>query len=474
MAKRSKDTPVGRPGAMTRHDADAKRRRREGKRATETTPRDAGPSGVPATEARGKSDVAPPPSADAPPSAKASAASAASPRTSSRAARQIVASMDPNATEADEAPEDDGHETHHLDGAAWGRPFAKLDAMWTWFETRMLFVTLITLITLLCTWIGLRGMQDRNSIAGIFFRALFGMGALGAVARYATKKLALNDTQRTWVTLLAIAAGAGLAKSWAHFGNDYFQGALDWLQQGSSISLFGGLRGISTRLTMLVALIGGSLACASGTHINVDVIVRFAPKNMRKIAHVVAMLGASLVCLSASYGFFDFIAISGFHAATEAPMSAKFAAVGKELGGDFFVLRKQLSLDAGALPFVVQGKRWNSDERMNGREWNEFVDEGGFVERYGAEATAGIKATAADLDKPRRPFVIVPGGSAAGSLLEGLNLVFPIGFLMLGLRLLLRVVLVLAGFLEPHLEGEGSGAEEEPEPGAPTHAEEPA
>lgn len=458
---------------MTRHDIVAKRERRSNKTKEASTLGDGqGAEDAGADEARiASGSAASTPIAVSPrrqEEAKPSTAkpSTGQPSTGQKAARQIVAAMDDGAAGDGDEPDADEPETHHLAGADWARPLAKLDEMWTWFETRMMFVTLIALIGVLCVWIGLRGMQDRNSIAGTYFRVLFGMGALGSVARFATNNRGLSEKQRTFATLGAMAVGAFFAKSWTHVGNDYFQGVLDWLQQGSSIALFGGLRGISTRLTMLVALIGGSLACATGTHINVDVIVRFAPKPMRKLAHVIAMVGASLVCLSASYGFFDFIAISGFHAAPEASLATKVAAVGEELGGDFFVLRKQLSLDVGAVSYVVSGKRWNSDERMNGRQWNEFVDTGGFAERYGAEKTASIKATAAELELPRRPFVIVPDGSAAGSLLEGLNLVFPMGFLMLGLRLLLRVALVFGGFLEPHLEGEGSGDDEEGAPDA--------
>jgi len=433
---------------MMRRDSNAKRKRREARAQEKSAMPDepSSKSDAPATKPAPQTAVA----------TKGKGASVTKPKAAAAAAKQIVDAVE-KAPERIAETHDEERETHHLKGAEWARPFAVLDEKWTWFEARMLFVTLLALVSLLCAWIALRGMQDRNSAAGVFFRAIFGMAVLGGLTRYATRDSKFDEKTRTLATLGAVVLGAAAAKSWVHVGNDYFQGVLDWLQQGSSIALFGGLRGISTRLTMMVALVGASLACAAGTHINVDIIIRFTPKPMRKMAHLVAMLGAAAVCLASSYGFFDFIAVSGFHAAPDATLGEKFGAVTEELSGDFFILRKQLSLDVGAVPYVVQGKRWNADERMNGRQWNAFVDEGGFAERYGAEKTAVIKAGPSELEAPRRPFVILPGGTAAGALLEGLNLVFPLGFLMLGLRLILRVLLVLGGYLEPHLEGEGSG-----------------
>lgn len=442
MAKRGKAKGRKRKVAITRRDPEAKRQRRE-QREEEQKAEAADDADEPEGDFEDDEDAA---DDSVPPSP-------ALPRRRGREEDDDDSrSSPPPPLPAAQESEDQ----HYLEGAAWAEPLARLDKKWTWLETRMLFVSLIALIGLLCLWIGIRGMQDPESIAGTTWRALFGMGVLGFAARVLTKRLELDERRRTYATIAAVVAGALSAKLWRHFGNEYFQGLLDWLQQGSSITLFGGLRGISTRLTMLVALIGASLACAAGTHINVDVVVRFVPKQWRKGAHIVAMLGAALVCLSASYGFFDFIAVSGFKAPAESSVGAKAGVVMREMGEDFFILRKQLRLDIGAVPYVLSGKKWNSDDRMNGRQWNEFLDSG-FVERYGAEKVDTIRAKGADLDLPRRPFVVVPDGTAAGALLEALNLVFPIGLLMLGLRLILRVLLVVGGFLEPHLEGEGSG-----------------
>jgi TRAP-type C4-dicarboxylate transport system permease small subunit len=441
VRKRSKGR--GKPqGAITRRDPEAKRRRREereqerlnaGEQDGATDPDDAERESDPGRD--GEQDGTAP--------------------------RTAAARASAEATDGEESSSAGGH---GLEGAEWGKPFARLEEKWTWLETRLLFGTLMALVALLCLWVAIHGMYDRSSVGGLAWRAVVGIAVFGTIARVITRKLAWPEWRRTIVTIAALAVGVFTAKLWRHVGNDYFQGVLDWLQQGSSIALFGGLKGINTRLTMLVALIGASLACGGGTHINVDIIVRFVPKALRKYAHIVAMVGASAVCAASSYGFFDHSAITAYKASATDTFGAKLGKVAHGLGDDFFVLRKQLRLDLGAFPYVIQGKRWNADERMSGRQWNEFIDEGGFAEQYGRDKIDGVKAAPTELDRPRRPFVVTPEGSAAGTLLEALNLVFPFGFLMLTLRLLLRALLVVAGFVEPHLEGEGSGDQDQAAP----------
>ncbi len=50
-----------------------------------------------------------------------------------------------------------------------------------------------------------------------------------------------------------------------------------------------------------------------------------------------------------------------------------------------------------------------------------------------------------DEAKPVSPLVIVPGKSPRGLLVETMNLLFPFGFLMMGFKFLLRVLLVFSG-----------------------------
>lgn len=393
------------------------------------------------------------------PKSDATTAGAEAPKASSdeRAARSTV-----EAPSEGHASDDD--EELVLRGEAWAHPLVRLEHRWTSLETGMLTVALGLLVGTLCLWFAIRGMKDpvaTGSPAGTVWRALVGMSVLGGLTRFASGKLGWEERQRSLATLGAIVVGALLAKSWRTVGIVYFENLLDWLQQGSSLSLFGGLKGISTRLTMLVSLIGASLACSTGTHINIDVVVRFIPKSWRKGAHQASLLGAAVVCLVSSWGFFDFIAVSSFRAKPEASAGEKVGHVAHELGHHLFALRKQLGLDLGALPTVLGGGRWNADERMNGAQWNAFLDESGYVERFGAEKVAGLRATSEELTQPRRPFVVLPDEATSGVLLHSMNLLFAVGFFMIGLRMLLRLLLVQSGHisLEEEADPEDDGRE---------------
>jgi TRAP-type C4-dicarboxylate transport system permease small subunit len=212
---------------------------------------------------------------------------------------------------------------------------------------------------------------------------------------------------------------------------------------------------------MMLSFVGASLACAAGTHIAIDIVVRFIPQSWRKPAHVAGCAGAALVCLVSSWGFLDYVAVTGMHAKKEATAGEKIAYMQHELGDYFFLYRKQLSLDLGAIPYVVKGEKWNTESRMNGRQWNEFLDKGGFVERFGKEKIDALRVSEADLDLPRTPIIRAnPKNGEEGFLINALDLIFPFGFLMLGLRLLLRCILVMAGH---HTVEDGGGRDDERE-----------
>src|SRR6185436_15406065 len=72
-----------------------------------------------------------------------------------------------------------------------------------------------------------------------------------------------------------IVLGFLIAKSWAKVGVDWSANLLNWYQQASTLTLLGGLRGVGTRLTLMLALLGGSLATAAGRHITIDLVSRF-------------------------------------------------------------------------------------------------------------------------------------------------------------------------------------------------------
>ena len=75
---------------------------------------------------------------------------------------------------------------------------------------------------------------------------------------------------RKWGTLAAVGLGMVTAKSWLGFGGAYASNLPNWFQQASFLTLLGGLRGVGTRLTMLLALVGGSLATGRGRHIVIE------------------------------------------------------------------------------------------------------------------------------------------------------------------------------------------------------------
>src|SRR5262249_8931813 len=146
------------------------------------------------------------------------------------------------------------------------------------------------------------------------------------------------------VTVAAVILGFATAKVWGRVGVDYCSNLLNWYQQASFLTLFGGLRGVGTRLTMLLALIGGSLATGRGRHIVIDVITRFVSHKQRMAMVITGWIGTAVVCAVAAWGFFDHISIENFGARADDSAGKKIAQVAEQLGEDFFIARKQIAL----------------------------------------------------------------------------------------------------------------------------------
>ncbi|MDI1475536.1 TRAP transporter small permease subunit [Polyangium sp. y55x31] len=358
-------------------------------------------------------------------------------------------------------------------GAAWGQPFVRIERALTWFESRLLFVVLLALVFSLVAWISLRGMAapvQAENAAGTVFRALFGAAILGALARFGTARAKVDDeTKRAIVTIVAMAIGAGIAPAWRKVGVDHFDAILNWLQEGSALTLVGGLRGVATRLTLLVALIGGSLAAARSKHINMDVVLRFMQPKLRPFVHIAGALATAVVCFTAGFGFLDYISIEGFGQRREAPIAEKVSGIAHTSSLHLFVLRKQLALDLRAMPGVVfKGVRWDDPSRMNGRTWNTWLDEAGFAERFTAEELASMKAPPGAEEEPRIAIVNLPGESARGVLIHDMNLMWVVGLWIIGLRVLLRALLVASGHAS--VESEAEEPDEDGAPNAPAAA----
>jgi hypothetical protein len=353
-------------------------------------------------------------------------------------------------------------------GARWAEPIAGFERRWTWLESRLLTFVLIWQLVALVAWVLLSGISSPPSAgdaSGTAFRSAFAALLLGVFGWVGSRKLPL--TQRRILTISGIVLGvliglvlrpAPSATSGVRFavnralGLDrldaavvsYFSNLRSWLQDGSTLTLMGGLRGLATRLTLWLALLGASLATAAGKHIHIDVIFRFLPKRLRVPAAIINFCAAAAVCFAGVWGFFDHIAIESFEAKADDAAGAKIGRVAHHMGRHFFLARKQIGLDLRTLPHVLAGDRY--DQWMTPQAWNAWVKDAGFEGSFTADEVKTILVP--EDSSPHPPLVISPDGAATrGILVHDLNLVFPFGLLVIGLRFLLRALLTLSGHI---------------------------
>lgn len=331
--------------------------------------------------------------------------------------------------------------------AAWGRPFARLDASWTRFEALLCAFVLIAETLALCLWIALKGLStptgDGNS-AGLVFRSVITATLLGVVAYLFTRKRKV--TIQRGAILGSLAVGLLLGKAWEHTGVDYFSNVLNWLQDASTLTLLGGLRGVGTRLTIWLALLGASLATGGGKHINIDVVMRFLRPKARVPVAIVGWVAAAAVCFAAVWGFFDHIAIESFGVRAEDPAGQKISQVARKTNEHRFIAMRQVTLDVRTLPHVLKGERY--DSWMKGAEWNEWIEKGGWERHYSEEQISALLLPESAANEIHTPLVVVPDGTNRGLLAHDLFLVFPFGMLMIGIRFLLRSVLAASGHIK--------------------------
>ncbi len=191
------------------------------------------------------------------------------------------------------------------EAAAWGRPLARLDHAWTTFEAYLCAIVLLLEVISLSLWVVLKGMAsppDSGNMAGVVLRGLLGAVVLGTLGYMIPKKWGTNA--RRIGASIGFFAGFLVAKLWARVGIDYSSNLLNWFQQASALTLLGGLglRDVGKRLTLLLALLGGSLATAAGKHITIDLITRFLKPKARLPVVVVGWVGASLICFTSAWG----------------------------------------------------------------------------------------------------------------------------------------------------------------------------
>lgn len=354
-------------------------------------------------------------------------------------------------------------------GAAWAEPLVRFEAAWTRLETRLVTFVLVWLLGALVAWVALGGLAapvNAGNAAGSVFRGGMAALALGLAGWLGTKTKPLGT--RRAATMIGIVVGIAATPLWREVGIDYFDNLRGWLQEGSFLTLMGGLRGLGTRLTLWLALLGASLATASGKHIHIDVIFRFLPKRFRVPVVIVNYSAAILVCFSAVWGFFDHIAIENFEAKNDMTASQKIDTVVHHAGRHMFLARKQVGLDLKTLPHVLSGDRY--DKWMAPKEWNAWVADAGFEGEYTAEQIRSVQVP--EDGPPHTPVVVAPDGeNSRGILIHMLNLVFPFGLFVIGLRFLLRMLMTISGHIDidPNaqhaIDDDGHVAHSEPAPG---------
>jgi TRAP-type C4-dicarboxylate transport system permease small subunit len=366
-----------------------------------------------------------------------------------------------------------------LPKAGWGEPLVKLDTKWTALESRLCVWVLLAEIAALCFWIALKGLSSEYSpgggdVSGLVFRALMTSILLGFVVHKATKPKGAttqNADRHAWFVSIAVLVGLFLGRAWVHVGVDYTSNLLNWLQSSSLLTLVGGLRGLATRLTLWLALLGASIATAKGKHINVDVVMRFLTPRMRVPVAVLGWTAAAAMCLAGVVGFADHIAIESFKAPAtvpcpndatkdcDVPPGQKVDVVTKAMSDDFFMMGRQISLDLRSLPRVLVGTKY--DGWMKAKEWNDWLKGADWAAHYKPEDVQNLVLPEDQPDAVRTPAVNVPGGmeQARGMLIKDLNFVFPFGLLMIAFRFILRSLLAISG----HIRVDPDAAHEEDE-----------
>lgn len=347
----------------------------------------------------------------------------------------------------------------------------KIDEGWQRIESRLCAGVLVAEIASLTLWISLKGLSadyvPGGNASGIVYRAMLGAAVLGAAAHLATRKQPARV--HAAATTVAILVGLVASRAWAHAGVVWGSNLLNWLQNASTLMLIGGLRGLATRLTLWLALLGASLATSRGKHIHVDVLIRYVPKQLQRSTAVIGQVAALLVCVFGAIGFVDYIAISVFRAdatrpcpgevakSCETTAGEKAATVEHEMGQDFFILGRQASLDLKSLPKVLGGTRY--DRWLMAPEWNAWLDDADWKAHFDKNAVDGVRMDPAST-VARMPQVPVPGTGeeAQGLLVRELDFVFPFGLGIIALKFLLRILLILGGRV--NVDPESAHAEE--------------
>lgn len=341
-------------------------------------------------------------------------------------------------------------------------PLERVDTGWQRIEAKLCAAVLVAEIASLTLWISLKGLsadyRPGENASGLVYRCFLTATVVGLAAHFATRRQAARV--HAIATTVAVFVGLVLGRAWVHVGVNYAANVLNWLQNASVLMLIGGLRGMATRLTLWVSLLGASLATSRGKHIHVDVLVRYVPVKLRLPTALAGQLAAAVVCLFGAIGFVDYISISVFRADATEPCpddknkscdtsaGEKAAAVKTALGQDFFLLGRQATLDMRTLPRVLAGKPY--DKWLKAGEWNDWLQAADWKAHFQPTAVDALRMDPSMPNATRAPQVAVPGTGeeARGLLVRELDFVFPFGLAIIGLKFLLRIMLILQGRID--------------------------
>lgn len=346
-----------------------------------------------------------------------------------------------------------------------GPALLRLDRRWTSVEQYLAVFAIVAEIVTLVFWVALRAMassyEESHSPIGPLFRGILGAIILGLIAHLILRPKPGQDQRliHPVATTVAVFVGLVLGWAWTEFGVSWSSNAVGWLQNASSVALIGGPRGAVTRLTLWLALLGASMAASRGKHISIDVATRYFPERLIPIVAIVGYLVAAVVCFAAAWGFVDSIGVTKFRAEAFRPCAAgeesesgicettrgeRLAVISRGVGNDLFLLGRQISLDFKTIPKVLTGDPYNN--YLSAPEWNAWIREGGWTDRYPEADVKAILMPEEDPKATKMPLIVEPGtGSGAGLLIRDLNFILPFGLLVIGLKMLLRILLVATG-----------------------------
>lgn len=364
--------------------------------------------------------------------------------------------------------------------ASFTKPLVRIDAVWTKIETYLVLLVLIAAILYMTGWVTLNAFHTKGGKLANFPGIILTFTGLASAASWTRiparerlpKKLIVPGILFTLGVILLLVAKR----------QDYFANVSRWLADASLIKQMGTPQIVSARLfTIWVALLGGSLATGAGRQINIDVVMRFIGPKPRLVVALIGYAAAATACFVIAWGFVDYLAITRYGATKLATKGEKIGMVTKALSRHSFLVRRQIALDIRSFGnVVISGKPF--DKWYSNAEWNQEINEKGWADVYPPPPPAAgttpptvpfptkpcltqkemeeLTAKGGSMNSDwrlvgvcdigdgsgtRAPLATAPEPDDRTPLEADLSLLFPWGFLMIGLRFVLRALLALGG-----------------------------